>query len=148
MVYISVLRTVTSSYYRGAHGFLLCYDITNRESFEDVRVCIYYDPSTCCATSIWQSCQFLALVSSSLCVFRSGWWKWIDSWARAILSKLSWAINVIWKNRELSVKKKQKNGYVAMPPQKKKPLPTPLIVEIDLLWCVVLYILSNLSFLF
>uniref|UniRef100_A0A7S2TPC8 Uncharacterized protein n=1 Tax=Lotharella oceanica TaxID=641309 RepID=A0A7S2TPC8_9EUKA len=30
-------RTMTASYYRGAHGVVLVYDITNRESFEHVQ---------------------------------------------------------------------------------------------------------------
>ena len=30
-------RTLTSSYYRGAHGVILVYDVTCRPSFEDVQ---------------------------------------------------------------------------------------------------------------
>ena len=30
-------RTITSSYYKGAHGIIVVYDITNRSSFEGVK---------------------------------------------------------------------------------------------------------------
>jgi Ras-related protein Rab-18 len=30
-------RTLTSSYYRGAHGIIIVYDVNQRESFEDIQ---------------------------------------------------------------------------------------------------------------
>jgi Ras-related protein Rab-1A len=33
-------RTITSSYYRGTHGIIIVYDITDRDSFKHVKYCI------------------------------------------------------------------------------------------------------------
>lgn len=30
-------KTITSSYYKGAHGIILVYDITDRQSFKDIE---------------------------------------------------------------------------------------------------------------
>ena len=30
-------RSITTAYYRGAQGFIVMYDVTNRDSFEDVK---------------------------------------------------------------------------------------------------------------
>ena len=34
-------RTIAKSYYRGAHGIILIYDVTNRKTFENIRKWLY-----------------------------------------------------------------------------------------------------------
>lgn len=44
-------RTITSSYYRGAQGVMIVYDVTNRESFEHVRAWLT-EVERYCVTSV------------------------------------------------------------------------------------------------
>jgi Ras-related protein Rab-1A len=46
-------RTLTASYYRGAQGIIIVYDVTDRETFDNVRTWIqeiekYSRPGACC----------------------------------------------------------------------------------------------------
>lgn len=34
-------RTLTASYYRGAHGVILVYDVNNRDSFEHITMWVW-----------------------------------------------------------------------------------------------------------
>ena len=34
-------RAITNSYYRGAHGIIMVYDITRRQSFDDMKTLFY-----------------------------------------------------------------------------------------------------------
>ena len=40
-------RTITSTYYRGAHGVIIVYDVTDRDTFENVRTWIEEIDSNC-----------------------------------------------------------------------------------------------------
>jgi Ras-related protein Rab-1A len=40
-------RTLTSSYYRGAHGIIIVYDVTNENSFNNIRNWVRHINETC-----------------------------------------------------------------------------------------------------
>lgn len=54
-------RTITSSYYRGAHAILIVYDITDSESFENVKNWIYecdkYAPNSVLKLLVGNKCD-------------------------------------------------------------------------------------------
>jgi len=54
-------RTLTASYYRGAQGIIIVYDVTDRDSFENVRNWIQeiekYSKSNVCKVLVGNKCD-------------------------------------------------------------------------------------------
>jgi len=58
-------RTLTSAYYRGAHGIILAYDITSRDSFENLQhwlneIDIYSTNESCVKMLVGNKCDLAA----------------------------------------------------------------------------------------
>lgn len=56
-------RTLTASYYRGAQGIIIVYDVTDRDSFENVRTWISeiekYSQQTVCKILVGNKCDMV-----------------------------------------------------------------------------------------
>jgi len=55
-------RTVSTTYYRGAHGVILAYDISDKKSFEDLKSLWYTETNSYAPTTL----QFLVGLKSDL----------------------------------------------------------------------------------
>lgn len=84
-------RTITTSYFRGAQGILLVYDVTDRATFQSIRNWVAQIQMVCCRSS-YQKSKFDIFFGSMLT------WMWTRYWSETnAISKTSECVNMFSK---------------------------------------------------